>query len=176
MPNARDLWFVLRYFSIFYISFLAHLPRVRLEAPSLSHLKALSKNLDHPSERIPQRCMGTCNKSTCSERVCTDPQYKHTCSYQLQQATCSGHQQQNQPLTAFHNLQRPLAAFFTTCNGHLQQCARVLRDSPLISKFYLFQFLSQTGVDRMCPPNFLSRMKYFSSNLTMDLISNILFY
>ena len=58
-------------------------------------------------------CIGTCNKSTCSERVCTDPpiQYKDTCSYQLQQATCSGHQQQNQPLAVFHNLQRPLAAF-----------------------------------------------------------------
>ena len=74
--------------------------------------------------------------------------------------TCSGH------LQLFHNLQRPLAA--ATCSNikHLQQCARVLRDSPLISKFYLFEFLSQTGVNSMCPPNFLSRMKYFSSNFT----------
>ena len=140
--------------------------------------------------------MGTCNKSTCSERVCTDPPILGhlqlpVAAGHLQQpptaatssninhlqlfTTCSGH------LQLFYNLQRPLAAISTTCSdylhrllaattcsGHLQQFARVLRDSPLISKFYLFEFLSQTGVNSMYPPNFLCRMKYFSSNLTWD--------
>ena len=54
--------------------------------------------------------------------------------------------------------------------NHLQQCARVLRDrglrdSPLISKFYLFQFLSQTGVNSMCPefskPNEIFFFKFY---------------
>ena len=110
-----------------------------------------------------------------------------SCSRPLTAATCSGHQQQYQPLAAFYNLQRPLAVFLqlsaATCSNinHLQQCARFIRDrglwdSPLISKFYLFQFLSQTGVNSMYPPNFLCRMKYFSSNLTWDLITKILLY
>ena len=49
------------------------------------------------------------------------PQYQDTCSYQLQQATCSSHLQR--PLAAisatcsfYYNLQRPFAAISTTCS------------------------------------------------------------
>ena len=97
----------------------------------------------------PGGCMGTCNKSTCSERICTDPPILG----HLQLPVAASHLQQppaastssninhlqlfynlQRPLAAisttcsfFYNLQRPLAAistifsFFTTCSGHLQQ-------------------------------------------------------
>ena len=69
--------------------------------------------------------MGTCNKSTCSERVCRDSTNLAANGFAASDklmplATLPvaaghlqlSHLQQNQPFAAFYNLQRPFAAFF----------------------------------------------------------------
>ena len=60
------------------------------------------------------RCMGTCNKSTCSERVCTDPPILG----HLQLPVAAGHLQQPPAAATSSNINH--LQLFTTCSGHLQ--------------------------------------------------------
>ena len=79
--------------------------------------------------------MVTCNKSTCSERVCTEPpKFRQLAANAVSgftawgttYTTCSkiDYFQQCQPLAAFYNLQRShaatLAARYTICSDHLK--------------------------------------------------------
>ena len=68
--------------------------------------------------------MGTCNKSTCSERVCTDPPILGHLQQPPAAATSSNinHLQLFLQLAAAtcSNIDH-LQLFFTTCSGHMQQ-------------------------------------------------------
>ena len=66
------------------------------------------------------RCMGTCNKSTCSERVCTDP-------------LILGHLQL--PVSAGHLQQPPAAATCSNIN-HLQGLLAAQKSLRKIHKTY----------------------------------------
>ena len=59
-------------------------------------------------------CKGTCNKSTCSERVCTDPPILG----HLLLPVAEGHLQQPPAAATSSNINH--LQLFTTCSGHLQ--------------------------------------------------------